>query len=296
MRGRVSQHYLEQQRKDKQVRVARDPHQNTDSEDDVAESSVEQHRWDDWHCAGLEFNGYKQCQQRQTQNKHESTSVTDPLMSILSRAWDERWKCVGFGSWMKWWPTRIPANATGTWNRKHHLQPNVSAITPPSDAPQIDPNPSSRFWKACQFPLFSGAMMSELTMVAKVTKPPPPIPVIARKKSSIRMLDDRPHPRHPTMKKPVAPIKQALRPSTSENEPYRGWNAVLVIRYDEVIHEAVLAALNSLPIVAYVDAVTVPSKPDRKTLANRDSSIHTKFGGSPGLDTTASSSTSLVEP
>lgn len=32
-----------------------------------------------------------------------------------------------------------------------------------------------------------------------------------------------------------------------------------------VSHEIVLAALNSEPITAYVDAVIVPSKPERKT-------------------------------
>lgn len=41
---------------------------------------------------------------------------------------------------------------------------------------------------------------------------------------------------------------------------------MLVIRYEVVSHEIVLAALNSDPITAYVEAVMVPSNPDRKTL------------------------------
>ena len=40
---------------------------------------------------------------------------------------------------------------------------------------------------------------------------------------------------------------------------------MLVIRYEVVSHETVLAALNSDPITAYVDAVIVPSNPDRNT-------------------------------
>jgi hypothetical protein len=40
------------------------------------------------------------------------------------------------------------------------------------------------------------------------------------------------------------------------------------MRYDVVSHEIVLAALNSDPITAYVDAVIVPSKPARKTFEN----------------------------
>lgn len=51
----------------------------------------------------------------------------------------------------------------------------------------------------------------------------------------------------------------------SENRPYSGWKAVLVIRYDVVSQEIVLAALNSEPMTAYVDAVMVPSKPARNT-------------------------------
>lgn len=40
-------------------------------------------------------------------------------------------------------------------------------------------------------------------------------------------------------------------------------------RYDVVSQAALLAAPKSDAMAAYVDAVTVPSKPDRKTLAQR---------------------------
>jgi len=40
------------------------------------------------------------------------------------------------------------------------------------------------------------------------------------------------------------------------------------MRYEVVSQEIVLAALNSDPITAYVDAVIVPSNPDKKTLEN----------------------------
>jgi hypothetical protein len=51
----------------------------------------------------------------------------------------------------------------------------------------------------------------------------------------------------------------------SEKRPYSGWQAVLAIKYDVVSQDAVLAALNSELITAYVEAVMVPSKPLRKT-------------------------------
>jgi hypothetical protein len=61
--------------------------------------------------------------------------------------------------------------------------------------------------------------------------------------------------------------KHARRPKISEKRPYSGWNAVLVIRYEVVSQDDVLAALNSELMSAYVDAVIVPSKPERKTFA-----------------------------
>jgi hypothetical protein len=41
---------------------------------------------------------------------------------------------------------------------------------------------------------------------------------------------------------------------------------VLVTRYAVVSHTTVSAALKDEPMTAYVDAVMVPSKPERKTL------------------------------
>ena len=48
----------------------------------------------------------------------------------------------------------------------------------------------------------------------------------------------------------VAVKNDVRRPKISEKRPYSGWNAVLVIRYEVVNHEAVLAALNSELITA----------------------------------------------
>jgi hypothetical protein len=75
------------------------------------------------------------------------------------------------------------------------------------------------------------------------------------------------HPKHPSENVRVETKKHALLPKISEKRPYKGWKAALVIRYDVVSHDALLAALNSELIRAYVEAVTVPSKPERKTLA-----------------------------
>jgi hypothetical protein len=78
-----------------------------------------------------------------------------------------------------------------------------------------------------------------------VIRPPPPNPVTARMMSSISMLPATEHPKHPTMKVTVEMKKHILRPNMSENRPYKGWNAVLVIKYDVVSHAALLAALKS---------------------------------------------------
>jgi hypothetical protein len=102
-------------------------------------------------------------------------------------------------------------------------------------------------------------------MVAIVISPPPPRPVRALIKFSVTTSGARPHPKHPSRNVAVATKKQVRRPKMSENRPYRGWNAVLVIKYDVVNHETVFAVLNSDPITAYVAAVIVPSKPARNT-------------------------------
>jgi len=64
----------------------------------------------------------------------------------------------------------------------------------------------------------------------------------------------------------------------SEKRPYNGWNAVLVIKYEVVNQEMVLAALKSEPMTAYVEAVMVPSKPERKTLEKMaDTACQSRF-------------------
>jgi len=64
------------------------------------------------------------------------------------------------------------------------------------------------------------------------------------------MLGATPHPRQPSEKVIVAVKKQARRPRTSEKRPYSGWKAVVVMRYEVVIQETVLAAWKSEPITA----------------------------------------------
>jgi hypothetical protein len=102
-----------------------------------------------------------------------------------------------------------------------------------------------------------------------VISPPPPNPVTARIMLSVNMLSATEQPKQPTIKATVEIKKHIRRPNMSEKRPYSGWNAVLVIRYDVVSQAALLAALKSEPMAAYVDAVMVPSKPERKTLAHR---------------------------
>jgi hypothetical protein len=120
--------------------------------------------------------------------------------------------------------------------------------------------------------------MSELTIVASavcqldpipnklknlpmVIKPPPPKPVNALMEFNKITLFARPHPKQPTANVDVAMKKQGLRPNMSETRPYSGWKAVLVMRYEVVNHDAVLAASNSELMTAYVEAVMVLSKP-----------------------------------
>ena len=83
-----------------------------------------------------------------------------------------------------------------------------------------------------------------------VIKPPPPIPVSARIRFNVTISRATPQPIHPAMNVIVAVKNDVRRPKMSEKRPYSGWNAVLVIRYEVVNHEAVLAALNSELITA----------------------------------------------
>lgn len=80
-------------------------------------------------------------------------------------------------------------------------------------------------------------------------------------------------PKQPTMKVTVEMKKHIRRPNISEKRPYNGWKAVLVIKYEVVNQAALFAALKSDPMAAYVDAVMVPSTPDKKTLAHK--AVHT---------------------
>ncbi|KAL3703169.1 hypothetical protein TMatcc_010358 [Talaromyces marneffei ATCC 18224] len=50
--------------------------------------------------------------------------------------------------------------------REHYRQPIVSAIAPPTEAPQIDPNPCSTFCAAWYIPRFLNGIKSELMIVA----------------------------------------------------------------------------------------------------------------------------------
>lgn len=110
--------------------------------------------------------------------------------------------------------------------------------------------------------------MSELMIVAMVISPPPPRPVSPRMRLRKMMLGASPQPRQPTQKVIVAVKNIALRPRISENLPYKGWKAVVVMRYAVVSQLIVFAALKSDPMIAYVEAVIVPSNPERKTLQN----------------------------
>jgi hypothetical protein len=118
--------------------------------------------------------------------------------------------------------------------------------------------------------------------------PPPPIPVRHLIKSRKMMSVATEHPKHPSMNVMLQTKKQARRPSISEKLPYRGWKAVLVIRYEVVSHDAPLAALNSELISAYVDAVMVPSNPERNTL------VHNAVEVSLGFDKLESMSTAYL--
>mmetsp|Transcript_2053 Transcript_2053/g.2238 ORF Transcript_2053/g.2238 Transcript_2053/m.2238 type:complete len:111 (+) Transcript_2053:1043-1375(+) len=85
------------------------------------------------------------------------------------------------------------------------------------------------------------------------------------------------HPIQPTKKQATAKITHFLLPIISENDPYKGWKAVEVIKYEVVIQDAKFIAPNSLPIVVYMEAATVPSKPERKTFVSKDNSIQRKL-------------------
>lgn len=80
--------------------------------------------------------------------------------------------------------------------------------------------------------------------------PPPPKPANARMMSSISMLSATEQPKQPIINVTVDIKKHIRRPNMSENRPYNGWKAVLVMRYDVVSQAALLTALNSEPMAA----------------------------------------------
>jgi len=75
-----------------------------------------------------------------------------------------------------------------------------------------------------------------------VINPPPPNPDNALIRLSSIMFRAAAHPRHPSMNVTVDTKKQTRRPNRSEKRPYSGWNAVLVMRYEVVSHDALFAA------------------------------------------------------
>ncbi|KRZ98368.1 uncharacterized protein AC631_05870 [Debaryomyces fabryi] len=91
------------------------------------------------------------------------------------------------------------------------------------------------------------------------------------------------HPIHPSKKQTTAKITHFLLPMISENDPYKGWKAVEVIKYEVVIQDAKFIAPNSLPIVVYIEAATVPSNPERNTFVSKDNSIQRKLSTSENI-------------
>lgn len=83
-----------------------------------------------------------------------------------------------------------------------------------------------------------------------VIKPPPPTPVSPLIRFNPTTSRATPHPAHPSMNDTVAAKKHARRPKMSENRPYSGWKAVLVMRYEVVSQDAVLDAWKSEDISA----------------------------------------------
>ena len=57
----------------------------------------------------------------------------------------------------------------GTWIRKHHRQPIVSAINPPKEAPETAPKPYTLFCSAWYMPRRLKGIISELMTVAAGT-------------------------------------------------------------------------------------------------------------------------------
>jgi len=60
--------------------------------------------------------------------------------------------------------------------------------------------------------------------------PPPPNPVKALIMTSENMVGAAAQPKQPAMKVTVETKKHTLLPNMSENRPYNGWKAVLVMR------------------------------------------------------------------
>jgi hypothetical protein len=138
-------------------------------------------------------------------------------------------------------------------------------MLPPKDAPHIAPKPNMDFCNAWYIPRFLNGIMSELMIVALLISSHHSHTVVSlthRHQPASSKSCQRPHhinqddvARKSTSQTSIANVivdtkKHTRRPKISLNLPYSGWKAVLVIRYDVVNQEAVLAASNSEDITA----------------------------------------------
>ncbi len=78
--------------------------------------------------------------------------------------------------------------------------------------------------------------MSPMIASARENKPPAPTPWMPRKAASSYIDRDSPHSAEPTMKMPMAPSMNALRPYRSDSLPYSGVEIVEVMRKAVVAH------------------------------------------------------------
>lgn len=98
---------------------------------------------------------------------------------------------------------------------------------------------------------------SEMTMLTKMIKPPPPTPWRTRDAINMRILTETAHSRDPMRKTTLASRMTGLRPQISLSLPHRGTDAAFASRYAEPtqVYSEVVAA--RLPAMAGKAVVTI---------------------------------------
>ena len=148
--------------------------------------------------------------------------------------------------------------------------------TPPSTGPTADATDQVIPTRPKYFARSLMEKRSEMTMLTKMIKPPPPTPWRTRDPINMPMLTETAHSRDPMRKTTLASRMTGLRPQMSLSFPHRGTDAAFASRYAEPtqVYSEVVAV--RFPAMAGKAVVTmVMSRAAKKSAIHRDSMMTT---------------------